>query len=98
MLFGVHPPMIQQNLTLLKLHSTKLLIACQQVSLHKPTIPKPLSNNLEADRRAWADKHPLGRLGTPEDVARAVVWLATDASSFTTGSPLYVDGGLLAQL
>jgi NAD(P)-dependent dehydrogenase (short-subunit alcohol dehydrogenase family) len=57
-----------------------------------------LSGDPEADRRAWAAKHPLGRLGLPEDVARAVVWLASDESSFTTGSPLYVDGGLLAQL
>jgi NAD(P)-dependent dehydrogenase (short-subunit alcohol dehydrogenase family) len=32
-----------------------------------------LSEDPEADRRAWAEKHPLGRLGTPEDVARAVV-------------------------
>lgn len=57
-----------------------------------------LSANPEEDRAAWASKHPLGRLGTPEDVARAVVWLASNQSSFTTGSPLYVDGGLLAQL
>lgn len=57
-----------------------------------------LSGDPEADRQAWAEKHPLGRLGTPEDVARAVVWLASDDSSFTTGSVLCVDGGLLAQL
>jgi NAD(P)-dependent dehydrogenase (short-subunit alcohol dehydrogenase family) len=57
-----------------------------------------LSHDPARDRQAWAAKHPLGRLGTPEDVARAVVWLASDDSSFTTGSPLYVDGGLLAQL
>jgi NAD(P)-dependent dehydrogenase (short-subunit alcohol dehydrogenase family) len=57
-----------------------------------------LSDDPEADRREWAEKHPLGRLGTPEDVARAVVWLASSESSFTTGSTLYVDGGLLAQL
>lgn len=57
-----------------------------------------LSDDPEADRRAWAERHPLGRLGTPEDVAHAVVWLASDESNFTTGSPLYADGGLLAQL
>lgn len=57
-----------------------------------------LSEDPEADRRAWAEKHPLGRLGTPEDVARAVVWLASEESSFTTGSVLSIDGGLLAQL
>lgn len=57
-----------------------------------------LSDDPEADRRGWAEKHPLGRLGTPEDVARAVVWLASNDSGFTTGSVLRVDGGLLAQL
>jgi NAD(P)-dependent dehydrogenase (short-subunit alcohol dehydrogenase family) len=36
---------------------------------------------------------PLGRLGLPEDVAEAVLWLASDRSAFTTGSELFVDGG-----
>jgi NAD(P)-dependent dehydrogenase (short-subunit alcohol dehydrogenase family) len=38
--------------------------------------------------------HPLGRRGVPEDVARAAVFLATEASSFITGTHLVVDGGL----
>jgi NAD(P)-dependent dehydrogenase (short-subunit alcohol dehydrogenase family) len=37
---------------------------------------------------------PLGRLGLPEDVAEAALWLASDKSSFTTGSELFVDGGV----
>ena len=41
--------------------------------------------------------HPLGRLGTPEEVAAAVVWLCSDAASFITGHALPVDGGRLAQ-
>lgn len=41
--------------------------------------------------------HPIGRLGTPEEVAQAVVWLASDAASFVTGTCLSVDGGLTAQ-
>jgi NAD(P)-dependent dehydrogenase (short-subunit alcohol dehydrogenase family) len=39
--------------------------------------------------------HPLGRLGTPEEVADAVVWLYSEASSFITGHALPIDGGLV---
>jgi NAD(P)-dependent dehydrogenase (short-subunit alcohol dehydrogenase family) len=41
--------------------------------------------------------HPMGRLGTPEEVAAAVVWLCSDAASFITGHALPIDGGRLAQ-
>jgi NAD(P)-dependent dehydrogenase (short-subunit alcohol dehydrogenase family) len=40
---------------------------------------------------------PMGRLGTAEEVAGAVVWLCSDAASFVTGHPLVIDGGMLAQ-
>jgi len=40
---------------------------------------------------------PLGRLGEPEDIAYAAVYLASDESKFATGSTLYVDGGWTAQ-
>jgi 3(or 17)beta-hydroxysteroid dehydrogenase len=39
---------------------------------------------------------PIGRLGQPHEVANTVVWLLSDASSFTTGSEVLVDGGLIA--
>ncbi len=42
-------------------------------------------------------RHPLGRLGTPEEIADAVVWLSSEASSFVTGHVMPVDGGYLAQ-
>jgi 3-oxoacyl-[acyl-carrier protein] reductase len=38
---------------------------------------------------------PLGRMGRPEDIAEAYVWLASDAASFVTGTVLSVDGGLV---
>jgi NAD(P)-dependent dehydrogenase (short-subunit alcohol dehydrogenase family) len=36
---------------------------------------------------------PLGRLGTPDEIASAAVFLGSDESSFVTGSELFVDGG-----
>ena len=39
--------------------------------------------------------HPLGRVGTPEEVANAVLWLCSPSASFTTGHALPVDGGFL---
>lgn len=42
-------------------------------------------------------RQPVGRLGTPEEIAAAALWLCSDASSFMTGSPLVVDGGYTAQ-
>ncbi|MBV9744495.1 MAG: SDR family oxidoreductase, partial [Acidobacteriia bacterium] len=41
------------------------------------------------------DHTPLGRMGQPEDVANAYVWLASDAASFITGAVLSVDGGVV---
>jgi putative flavoprotein involved in K+ transport len=43
-----------------------------------------------------ATVHPLGRIGRPEDVANAVVWLFSDKSSYYTGQSLTLDGGLTA--
>ena len=42
-------------------------------------------------------RHPMGRVGEPEEVAAAVVWLCSDAASFVTGHALPVDGGYVAQ-
>jgi 3-oxoacyl-[acyl-carrier protein] reductase len=47
------------------------------------------------ERARLAELHPLPRLGLAEEVAEAAVWLASDASSFTTGSVVRVDGGFL---
>jgi NAD(P)-dependent dehydrogenase (short-subunit alcohol dehydrogenase family) len=40
---------------------------------------------------------PVGRVGTPEDIAYGVLYLASDESSFVTGAELVIDGGTTAQ-
>ena len=51
----------------------------------------------EAGRQSSVARHPIGRLGTSEDIAFGVLYLASDESSFVTGSELVIDGGLTAQ-
>jgi NAD(P)-dependent dehydrogenase (short-subunit alcohol dehydrogenase family) len=45
----------------------------------------------------WGRKHPLGRIGRPEEIAEVVVFLASDKASFITGEYVCVDGGLMAK-
>ena len=56
-----------------------------------------LSDDPEVARRAAVSRHPVGRLGRPDDVANMAVWLASDESIFASGSVFTVDGGLTAQ-
>ncbi|MEI7990667.1 MAG: SDR family oxidoreductase, partial [Chloroflexota bacterium] len=44
----------------------------------------------------WESKHPMGRIATPEEVARAILFLASSDASFITGVALPVDGGITA--
>jgi NAD(P)-dependent dehydrogenase (short-subunit alcohol dehydrogenase family) len=48
-------------------------------------------------RQYLASLHPLGRLGNPEEIAEAVIWLCSSKASFVTGQSLTVDGGWTAQ-
>jgi NAD(P)-dependent dehydrogenase (short-subunit alcohol dehydrogenase family) len=47
----------------------------------------------EAWRDAWVEGTPMGRLATPDEIAPGVIYLASEASAFTTGSDLVIDGG-----
>ena len=53
-----------------------------------------LNENLEEQ---VVSRHPVGRLGQPEEIAEAVIWLSSDAASFVTGHSMAVDGGYVAQ-
>ena len=48
----------------------------------------------EAARREFIARQPMGRLGTPEEIAAIAVYLASDESAYTTGQVFIVDGGI----
>jgi 2-keto-3-deoxy-L-fuconate dehydrogenase len=52
-----------------------------------------MTGGTEAARQAFVERQPMGRLGTPEEVASLAVYLASDEASFTTGAIHIIDGG-----
>jgi NAD(P)-dependent dehydrogenase (short-subunit alcohol dehydrogenase family) len=55
------------------------------------------SNDTEATKRVSTAMHPIGRLGVANDIAKGILFLASDDASFMTGAGLVVDGGYTAQ-
>lgn len=60
-----------------------------------PLVERIMIREPEAKERGLA--MPMGRLGTPEEIAEAVVWLCSDAASFMTGHTMAIDGGWVAR-
>ena len=52
---------------------------------------------MAAAREELGKLHPLGHVGTPDDIAWGIVYLASDESAFVTGSALVIDGGYTAR-
>lgn len=76
-------------------------------SVHPGFIWTPLVQNLvpfmdepnlteDGLREMLTERHPIGRLGTPEEVAKAILFLASDDAAFITGTELVIDGGYTA--
>ena len=74
-------------------------------SIHPGFIWTPMVENFmaskglsaEEGRASLAELHPIGRVGDPDDIAYGVLYLASDESSFVTGSELVIDGGNTAR-
>ncbi|KAF8191716.1 hypothetical protein BJ912DRAFT_925132 [Pholiota molesta] len=65
-------------------------IRCNSIS---PATSIPRNEQTE---KAWCDQNPLGRLANPQEIQGVALFLASDASSYCTGSNLIVDGGMTA--
>lgn len=67
-------------------------------SVHPGFITTPLTDAQSADINDFVvSQTPMGRPGSPEEIANGILFLASDESSFVTGSELVIDGGYLAQ-
>jgi NAD(P)-dependent dehydrogenase (short-subunit alcohol dehydrogenase family) len=86
------------------LHCAKAGYKIRVNSIHPGYIATPMvegflaaKSDPEAAKSAIAAMHPLGHIGEPNDIAYAVLYLASDESKFVTGAELVVDGGYTAQ-
>ena len=55
------------------------------------------TNDIEMARRQVIERLPIGRMGTPTDIAKGIVFLASDDAAFMTGAGIVIDGGITAQ-
>ena len=69
-------------------------VVCPGV-IKTPMIDRFTGKNKEVEKQ-FESMEPVGRLGQPDEVAEAVMWLCSDASSFITGDAIPVDGGWTA--
>jgi cyclopentanol dehydrogenase len=66
-------------------------------SIHPGLIETPMTDNMAASRmQLLLERTPMGRKGTPMEIAYGVLFLASDESSFMTGAELVIDGGMTA--
>ncbi len=61
-----------------------------------PMVDRLTGKNKETEKQ-FENMEPVGRMGEPEEVAEAAIWLCSDAASFVTGDAMAVDGGWIAQ-
>ena len=64
--------------------------------IRTPMMDRQMGENAHLAEQQYIALEPIGRLGRPEEIAEAVVWMCSDAASFVLGHAMAVDGGYLA--
>ena len=64
--------------------------------IRTPLVERHIARHPELEQSLVAAQ-PVGRMGTPDEVAAAVLWLCSDAASLVTGHPMVIDGGFIAR-
>ncbi len=70
--------------------------AVSPASIHTPMFER-FAEETPDQVKIWRESHPVGRIGEPEEVAEAVLWLSSNKTGFITGTSLLIDGGWTAQ-
>ncbi len=70
--------------------------AVSPASIHTPMFDRFAAETPD-QVKVWRDSHPIGRIGQPNEVAEAVLWLSSRKTGFITGTSLLIDGGWTAQ-
>tara|TARA_B100001146_G_scaffold52706_1_gene46092 strand:+ start:1983 stop:2756 length:774 start_codon:yes stop_codon:yes gene_type:complete len=99
--FNAYPPskggVIQFTKTLANdMASKNVRVNCLCPGYVETNLTESLTNN-ESTYQQLKNLHPMGRLGRPEEIANAALFLASDEASFITGSSLVIDGGYTSQ-
>ena len=74
----------------------KIRVNCVCPGIVETDMTEPFLGN-EIDRLMAVAEHPIGRIGTPEDVAKAILYLVSEDSSWITGAILPIDGGAITK-
>lgn len=74
----------------------KIRVNCVCPGIVETDMTRPYLGN-EVDRAMAIAEHPIGRIGMPEDVAKAILYLVSEDSSWITGAVLPVDGGIITK-
>lgn len=105
---GLAPYHASKGAVRLMTRNDAITYAAEQIrvnSIHPGYIWTPMVENhlratspdLEAAKAAAGAVHPVGHMGEPDDIAWAVVWLASDEAKFVTGAQIVIDGGYTAR-